>query len=123
MGESEHPVDVHEFLFKDLEARLSKNEEAVAELLLWRAANEEKTKTIFQMLSELKVIMENYTKEMRESLLGLAAKMEARFIIMDKDIKEANNAPAKRRDMWIEKIGTFIIAAIITYLATRVLKP
>lgn len=123
MAANEHPVDVHEFLFKDLEARLSKNEKSVEELLLWRERNDEKMVTIFTMLSELKTIMENYTKEMRESISNLASKMEARFIIMDKDIREANAGPGKRRDVWLEKIGTFIIAAVITYLATRVLKP
>ena len=123
MADVDHPLNKHEYLFENIEKRLVLMEAVITDVEKWRAANDEKTKTIFTMISEVKDMLEAYTIRMERALHNLAAQMEARFLVMDKEIKEAANAPSKRRDAWLEKIGTFIIAAVITFLATKILIP
>lgn len=120
---SEHPVDVHSFILQDLQDRLQVAEAKIQSMENWQSASDEKTKTVFTVLAELKEMMRQYTTEMREAIFQLAAKMEARFIAIDKEIVDTAGKPGKKAEGYIEKGITFGVGGVIAFLLTQVLKP
>lgn len=117
----EHP-DVHEYVLKDHNTRLEELETAMKDIQAWKSANDEKTKTLFVMLAELKEMLQQYTSDMREAIANLTAKMEARFLLIDKDLNETKAKPDRKASAYIEKAMTFALGGIIAYLVAQVLK-
>lgn len=119
---AEHPTDVHEYVLKDHSDRITELEAAMQEVQNWKSANDERMKSLTVMLTELKEMLAQYTKDMREAMNSLSAKMEARFIVIDKELADVKNKPGRTAASYVEKVFTFALAAVVGYLMSQVFK-
>lgn len=91
------------------ESRLDIVETAIAELQIGAAAKDEKIKSIFAMLTDIKTMLKDYTVEMKSSMSRLAD-----------DIEKLKGRPTRFYDGAISAaISALIGAAIVYFLGGR----
>lgn len=112
----EHPVEAHTYQLNDHERRLRDLEEQVQEMQIVLSASEEKTKTIFKVLDEVKALLEKYTTEMRKAMMDLATAFNTRMDTLEKDVKELQGRPARKWDAMVQGAITAIVGLLIGYL-------
>lgn len=112
----EHPVEAHTYQLNDHERRLRDLEDQVQEMQIVLSASEEKTKTIFKVLDEVKVLLEKYTTEMRKAMMDLATAFNTRMDTLEKDVKELQGRPARKWDTMVQGAITAIVGLLIGYL-------
>lgn len=112
----EHPVEAHTYQLSDHERRLRDLEDQVQEMQIVLSASEEKTKTIFKVLDEVKVLLEKYTTEMRKAMMDLATAFNTRMDTLEKDVKELQGRPARKWDAMVQGAITAIVGLLIGYL-------
>lgn len=114
----EHPVEAHTYQLSDHERRLRDLEDQVQEMQIVLSASEEKTKTIFKVLDEVKVLLEKYTTEMRKAMMDLATAFNTRMDTLEKDVKELQGRSGRKWDSMIQGAITVIVGIIIGYFFT-----
>lgn len=112
----EHPVAAHTFQLNEHERRIRDLEEQVQEMQIVLSASEEKTKTIFKVLDEVKVLLEKYTTEMRKAMLDLAAAFNTRMDSLEKDVKDLQGRPARKWDTMVQTAIVAVVTLLIGYL-------
>lgn len=112
----EHPVEAHTYQLNDHERRLRDLEDQVQEMQIVLSASEEKTKTIFKVLDEVKVLLEKYTTEMRKAMMDLATAFNTRMDTLEKDVKELQGRPARKWDAMVQGAITAIVGLLVGYL-------
>lgn len=112
----EHPVEAHTYQLNDHERRLRDLEEQVQEMQIVLSASEEKTKTIFKVLDEVKALLEKYTTEMRKAMMDLAVAFNTRMDTLEKDVKELQGRPARKWDAMVQGAITAVVGLLIGYL-------
>ena len=119
---AEHPVEAHEYLLSDMKKRIDDLEYQVADLMQWKAGSEERLKQISEAIVELKRIMENYTKEVKESSASIAKDVAGKFEAIDKDIQELRGRPGRKWDDLMRTLMTVAVGTILGYIFTVILK-
>lgn len=112
---AEHPIEAHEYLLSDLRSRLNFVEDQVHELIQWKAGSEERLKSISEAIVELKKIMENYTKDVKESLAKIAQEMTQRFETIESEVGELKGRSGRKWDDLVRTIMTVAVGALIGY--------
>lgn len=114
----EHPVEAHTYQLNDHERRIRELEEQVQELRVAQSASDEKTRTIFKVLDEVKVLLEKYTTEMRKAMMDLSASFNMRMDTLEKDVKDLQGRSGRKWDSMIQGAITVIVGIIIGYFFT-----
>lgn len=115
----EHPVEAHAFQLNEHERRIRELEEQVQEVQITLSASEEKTKTIFKVLDEVKVLLEKYTTEMRKAMMDLATAFNTRMDNLEKDVKDLQGRSGRKWDTAAQAAITAIIGVMVGLLAAK----
>lgn len=94
----------HDRRIAETESRLDIVEAVISELQIGAAAKDEKIKSIFAMLSDIKAMLKDYTVEMKSSMLRLA-----------EDIERLKGRPTRFYDGAISSVIAALIGAAIVY--------
>ena len=112
----EHPIGTHAYQLDEHERRIRELEDAVTTIQIQMSAADEKTKTIFKVLDEVKVLLEKYTTEMRKAMLDLGAAFNTRMDTLEKDVKELQGRPARKWDTIVQTTIVAVVTLMIGYL-------
>lgn len=122
MAASEHPVEAHTYQLGDHERRIRELEDAVQAIQIQMSASDEKTKTIFKVLDEVKALLEKYTTEMRKAMMDLAASFNTRMDTLEKDVKDLQGRPGRKWDTAAQAVIVAIIGVIVGAIGSSLLR-
>lgn len=111
----EHPVEAHMYQLNDHERRIRELEEQVQDILVAQSASDEKTRTIFKVLDEVKVLLEKYTTEMRKAMLDLGIAFNTRMDTLEKDVKDLQGRSGRKWDTMVQGALTVLIGLVLGY--------
>ena len=113
----DHQIDAHEFQLDNLSSRVGTLEEQMQDLLSFQARSETELKTIFKVLEEVKVLLKEYTTEMKSSIAGLSLQLSNRIGQVETDVKTLAEAPGKvAKDRWENMLREGIKYGFILFL-------
>ena len=118
----EHPVAKHEFQLQDHEERISKLEEQMLDLLNFKAAMGEQSKTIFTVIGEIKILLEKYTTEMRQAMKDLGSNLNTRINKIEKDLEELKGRSGRKWDSVGQTVITVLISLVVGYIFAVITK-
>jgi len=113
----DHPIDAHEFQLENLNERVATLEEQMQDLLSFQARSETEVKTIFKVLEEVKIMLKDYTSEMKKSIADLAMQLSTKIGNVEEDVRKVREQPGQvAKDRWENMLREGIKYGFILFL-------